>query len=121
MYSENQKYGEYYSSELLRKNRPVAKKRPSVIKIIVIIFLITMVGVVIINNIIVINQLVKRNYELEKEYKFIRSVNEALLAEINNKTSYENIVPIAERELGMKKLSPSQVIWFELNKKNESK
>lgn len=115
MYSENQKYGEFYSTELLRKNRPIAKKRPSVIKIIMIIFLVTLVGVLIINNIIVINQLVRKNYELEKEYKFIKSINEGLIAEINNKTSYENIIPIAEKELGMKKLSPSQVIWFELN------
>lgn len=114
MYSENKNYGEYYSSGLLRKNKPVSKKRPSVVKIIMIIFLITSIGVLIINNIIVINQLVKNNYELEKEYKFIKNLNEALIAEINNKTSYENIIPIAEKELGMKKLSPSQVIWFEL-------
>lgn len=114
MYSENKKYGEYYSSELLRKNRPIAKKRPSVIKIIFIIIFITLIGVLIINNIIVINQLVKKNYELEKEYKFIKSINEALIAEINNKTSYENIIPTAEKELGMKKLTPSQVVWFEL-------
>ncbi len=114
MYSEP-KNNNYYSSELLRKNRPVLKKRPSVFKIIMIIFFITLIGVMVINNIIVINQLVKTNYELEKEYKYIVSINEALLAEINNRTSYENIIPIAETELGMKKLSASQVIWFELN------
>lgn len=110
----NDKNNDYYSSDLLRKNKPVLKKRPSVFKIILVIFLITLTGVLVINNIIVINQLVKTNYELEKEYKFIKSINETLIAEINNKTSYEKIIPIAEAHLGMKKLSATQVIWFEL-------
>lgn len=99
---------------LYRRNRPALKKKPSILKIILIIITFTSFGVLIINNIITINDLVKQNYELEREYNAIKSVNEALIAEINKKSSYENIIPRAERKLGMKKISPSQIIWFEL-------
>lgn len=105
------------SEVMVRKNKSNPRKRLSLIKTTLIIFLGTSLGVLVINNILTINSLVKEIDALSKTYRTIKSTNEFLVAEINKKSTYERIMPLAQRELGMfiQKTPPE---WFELSNEN---
>ncbi len=105
------------SEVMLRKNKVASNRRPSIIKLGLIIIFTTSLGLLVINNILTINSLVKDIDTLSKKYKIIKSTNEFLIAEINKKSTYERIVPLAQRELGMfiQKTPPE---WFELSNEN---
>lgn len=105
------------SDVLLRKNRNASNQRPSLIKLGLILIFGTSLGLLVINNILTINTLVNEIDILSKTYRTIKSTNEFLIAEINKKSTYERILPLAQRELGMfiQKTPPE---WFELSNEN---
>lgn len=105
------------SEVLLRKNRNASNRRPSLIKFGFIIFFGTSLGLLVINNILTINSLVNEIDTLSKTYRSIKSTNEFLIAEINKKSTYEKIMPLAQRELGMF-IQTTPPEWFELTDEN---
>lgn len=105
------------SEVLLRKNRNASNRRPSLIKFGLIIIFGTSLGLLVINNILTINSLVNEIDTLSKTYRSIKSTNEFLIAEINKKSTYEKIMPLAQRELGMF-IQTTPPEWFELSDEN---
>lgn len=105
------------SDVLLRKNKNASGQRPSLLKLGLILVFGTSLGLLVINNILTINTLVNEIDILSKTYRTIKSTNEFLIAEINKKSTYERIMPLAQRELGMfiQKTPPE---WFEISNEN---
>lgn len=105
------------SDVMMRKNKSTSNQRPSILKLGLIIIFCTSLGLLVINNILTINSLVKEIDTLSKTYRTIKSTNEFLIAEVNKKSTYERIVPLAQQELSMfiQKTPPE---WFELSNEN---
>jgi cell division protein FtsB len=85
----------------IRPNRKGIRRKVSTFNLILLLLCIGGAIVFYINNIITINALAYDVNQLQTKYDQIVSMNEALRAEINRKSSWERISIIAGEKLGL--------------------
>lgn len=95
-------------------NRPIHKRKHSTFNIVSWMFGFAVVALLYIGNVIAVERLVKEVEELKIDLQKNANINQLLEAEINRKTSVEQISLKAENLLSMKNPSTSPK-WFSID------
>jgi len=86
---------------VLRVNKKIIRRKASTFNIILIIFGIGVGIVLYIGNIITVNHRAAETGSLNREYDSVMNVQSILLADVNQKSSWERIEGIATNHLGL--------------------
>ena len=97
----------------IRQNRAGTRKRYSTFNIIVGLFAIGTLVVLYINNTIAVNEILGEINTLQGKYQRQLDANATILAEVNQKASFNRINGIATEQLGL--ANPrTQPLWFDI-------
>jgi cell division protein FtsL len=100
--------------EKVRVNKPVRKTRRSPFGFVFITFTFSMLIVLYIGNKLAVNSLTKDVSDLHEQYQKVLNANEALRAEINQKSRLERIEKISTDQLKLT-YPKEQPVWFDLD------